>query len=210
MIIGQQGQLSGCHNDANNIKRYLIQNEGFQEKDMLILMDDGQHHAPTKKNITDAFHRITQYSRAGDVVFIHYSGHGGRVKDLDGDEDDGYDETLIPVDFKSAGHILDDDIYRDVVKAMPADVNVTVLVRTTIDIVMLTSILISISILIRMSSWCKRWLTRFRSVLLCSALLVWFVRWIVVTVEPPWTCRTWSILPSLRCMRMTSSTLMRS
>ena len=73
----------------------------------LILMDDGRHNEPTKRNIEDAFRRVTEYSKAGDVVFIHYSGHGGRVRDLSGDEDDGYDETLIPVDFKRAGQIID-------------------------------------------------------------------------------------------------------
>ena len=59
-----------------NIKRYLITEQGFQEKDMLILMDDGRHHEPTRKNITDAFQRICQYSQPNDVVFVHYSGHG--------------------------------------------------------------------------------------------------------------------------------------
>ena len=58
-----------------------------------------------------------------------YSGHGGRVRDTSGDEADGYDETLIPVDFRRAGQIVDDDIYKMLVTAMPADVNVTVLVR---------------------------------------------------------------------------------
>ena len=53
---------------------------------MLILMDDGVHHPPTRKNIMDAFDRIVQYSVAGDVVFVHYSGHGGRVRDTSGDE----------------------------------------------------------------------------------------------------------------------------
>lgn len=90
-------------------------------------MDDGRHHAPTRKNIEDAFRRITEYSNAGDVVFVHYSGHGGRVRDLNGDEDDGYDETLIPVDFRSAGQIVDDDILIMLVKPMKAGVNVTVL-----------------------------------------------------------------------------------
>ncbi len=56
-------------------------------------MDDGSHHAPTKKNILDAMDRVVQYSKAGDVVFIHYSGHGGRVRDTTGDEADGYDEV---------------------------------------------------------------------------------------------------------------------
>ena len=59
-------------------------------------MDDGRHHAPTRKNIMEAFDRITQYSKAGDVVFIHYSGHGGRVRDTTGDEADGYDEVSCP------------------------------------------------------------------------------------------------------------------
>ena len=54
------------------------------EKDMLILMDDGKHHAPTRRNIIDAFTRITQYSEPGDIVFVHYSGHGGRVTDTSG------------------------------------------------------------------------------------------------------------------------------
>jgi len=64
----------------------LVTKQGFEEKDMLILMDDGHHHSPTRKNIMDAFDRIVQYSNAGDVVFIHYSGHGGRVRDTSGDE----------------------------------------------------------------------------------------------------------------------------
>lgn len=76
---------------------------------MLILLDDGRAHAPTRRNIEDAFARICQYSQDGDVVWVHYSGHGGRVRDVSGDEEDGYDSTLIPVDFRSSGQILDDD-----------------------------------------------------------------------------------------------------
>lgn len=44
--------------------------------------------------------------------FFHFSGHGGRVKDVDGDEDDGYDETIYPVDHDryqgDSGQIVDD------------------------------------------------------------------------------------------------------
>ena len=113
--------------DVKNIQKYLIQVQGFKESEMLVLMDDGRHHAPTRKNIEDAFRRITEYSNAGDVVFIHYSGHGGRVRDTSGDEEDGYDETLIPVDFRSAGQIVDDNILDMLVKPMRAGVTVTVL-----------------------------------------------------------------------------------
>jgi metacaspase-1 len=107
--------------------QYLERVHGFEEKNMIILMDDGKHHTPTRRNIEDAFRRIVEYSQAGDVVFIHYSGHGGRVRDTSGDEEDGYDETLIPVDFKSAGQIVDDDILRMLVKPMREGVQCTVL-----------------------------------------------------------------------------------
>lgn len=44
-----------------------------------------------------------------------------------GDEEDGYDETLIPVDFQQMGQIRDDDILRILVKPMPAGCNMTCL-----------------------------------------------------------------------------------
>jgi len=88
--VGQEGQLSGCHNDVENIKRYLMTQQGFQEKDILILMDDGvNNYSPTRKNILDSFHKICTYSKPNDVVFVHYSGHGGRLLDTSGKERKG-------------------------------------------------------------------------------------------------------------------------
>ena len=65
--------------------------------------DDGMHENPTYDRIMQAFQWVVNESRPGDTVWIHYSGHGGRVPDDDGDEDDGYDETLIPIDFQRKG-----------------------------------------------------------------------------------------------------------
>jgi len=59
---------------------------------------------------------------------LHYSGHGGSVKDEDGDEEDGYDETLVPVDYKSSGHIVDDDIHDILCKGLPRGVRLTAIV----------------------------------------------------------------------------------
>ena len=56
-------------------------------------MDDGEHTEPTYDNIMAAYRKIVSESQSGDVVFCHYSGHGGKLKDQDGDEKDGYDET---------------------------------------------------------------------------------------------------------------------
>lgn len=125
--VGQQGQLSGCHNDVKNVRQFLETRHGFSECNMTILMDDGRYPPPTRQNILNSFRNIVAESKAGDVVFIHYSGHGGRLRDDNGDEDDGYDETLIPVDFQRTGQIRDDDIYKILVKPMAAGVTCTCL-----------------------------------------------------------------------------------
>lgn len=53
------------------------------------------------------------------------SGHGGQTPDLDGDEDDGYDEVIYPVDFRVAGHIVDDDMHIIMVKSLQPGVRLT-------------------------------------------------------------------------------------
>ena len=40
--------------------------------------------------------------------FLHYSGHGGQVADLDGDETDGMDNCIFPLDHQQNGVIIDD------------------------------------------------------------------------------------------------------
>ena len=39
------------------------------------------------------------------------AGHGTKLVDQSGDEDDGYDEALVPLDFRESGMILDDDLF---------------------------------------------------------------------------------------------------
>lgn len=57
---------------------------------------------------------------------ISYStGHGGQTKDLDGDEPDGYDEVIYPVDFRQVGHITDDEMHRIMVRPLAAGVRLT-------------------------------------------------------------------------------------
>lgn len=53
---------------------------------------------------------LTIDNRPGDSLFFHYSGHGGRQIDRSGIEEDGYDETILPLDFETAGQIVDDEV----------------------------------------------------------------------------------------------------
>lgn len=53
------------------------------------------------------------------------TGHGGQTPDLDGDEEDGYDEVIYPVDFRNAGHIVDDEMHRIMVQSLQPGVRLT-------------------------------------------------------------------------------------
>lgn len=123
--VGSKGELYGCHSDATNMVDFLKTSHGFEDKNITILMDDGNHKSPTYRNIMIAYRKVAKESKAGDTVFLHYSGHGGRIKDETGDESDGYDETIIPVDYFRAGQIVDDVINFDLVRKMKKGVLVT-------------------------------------------------------------------------------------
>mmetsp|Transcript_17002 Transcript_17002/g.33223 ORF Transcript_17002/g.33223 Transcript_17002/m.33223 type:complete len:401 (+) Transcript_17002:754-1956(+) len=116
--VGQKGELSGCHNDVISMKRFLIK-EGFDESNIRVLLDDGEAENPTAENIMKGFDWLTENNSKGDSLFFHYSGHGGYVADDNGDEADGRDETIVPVDYQSAGQIRDDLIFKELV--LPVD-----------------------------------------------------------------------------------------
>lgn len=55
-------------------------------------------------------------------------GHGARLRDDNwGEEEDGYDETLVPVDYESAGQIRDDDLYQYLVSGLSEGVHLVAL-----------------------------------------------------------------------------------
>lgn len=73
----------------------------------------------THANITKAFEQLVKDSKKGDEVYIHFSMHGQPFEDLNGDEEDGWDEALIPVDaqmlysegvYEGKNHLLDDEL----------------------------------------------------------------------------------------------------
>ncbi|KAI9738164.1 MAG: Ca(2+)-dependent cysteine protease [Cirrosporium novae-zelandiae] len=125
--FNQRGQLRGCINDVKNMSTYLNQNFGYAREDMVILTDDQQNpmSQPTKANILRAMHWLVKDAKPNDSLFFHYSGHGGQTPDLDGDEEDGYDEVIYPVDFRVNGHIVDDEMHRIMVRSLPPGVRLT-------------------------------------------------------------------------------------
>jgi metacaspase-1 len=98
-IGAEQGVLSGCHNDALNMLEYIKDVHGFDDSNITILLDDGKHESPTKENIINAYKKLVEQSEPG------------------------YDETLVPVDYNSAGMIRDDDLYNILIKPLPENVH---------------------------------------------------------------------------------------
>ncbi|KAF3765595.1 hypothetical protein M406DRAFT_97279 [Cryphonectria parasitica EP155] len=125
--FGSQNELKGCINDVHNVSNFLMQNYNYKREDMVILTDDASNPVlqPTKDNIIRAMGWLVKDARPNDALFLHYSGHGGQTKDLDGDEDDGYDEVIYPVDFKQRGHIVDDQIHAICVAPLQPGVRLT-------------------------------------------------------------------------------------
>lgn len=72
----------------------------------------------TKANIIGALAELTDSCKLGDIVYVHFSGHGQQMIDTSGDEKDGKDECWIPYDaykqpsatYNGEKHLTDDEI----------------------------------------------------------------------------------------------------
>jgi len=127
---GTNAALRGCINDVVRMKEFLKAN-GFVEapNTMVVLTDDktDNRQRPTKRNMLAAMKWLVQGAVTGDSLFLHYSGHGGQTQDTSGDEDDGYDETIFPVDYNQAGQIVDDELHDILVRGLAPGVRLTVI-----------------------------------------------------------------------------------
>lgn len=125
---GMDGELKGCRKDVERMTAFL-HDRGFSEGDIVTLDEFSDVETfssdpltrvakPTRKNILEAMKWLASPGE-NSLLFFHYSGHGVRVKDLDGDEDDGFDEAIVPVDYQTSGVIIDDLIKKVLVDSIP-------------------------------------------------------------------------------------------
>lgn len=114
-------QLNGCINDVNNIRNVLVANMGYNQNNIRMLTDETST-LPTRANIEASISWLVSNCKAGDTLFFHYSGHGANIRDASGDETDGRDEVLVPLDFKTKGVISDDWILENLASKVPSGV----------------------------------------------------------------------------------------
>lgn len=101
-------QLRGPLPDVQALADLLRATYAF---DAVTLLTDEQ---ATRQGILDALADLVSAAQPGDLVLIHYSGHGSRVPDVHGDEPDGWDSSLVPHDGRDQNglilDILDDEL----------------------------------------------------------------------------------------------------
>ena len=105
------GVIHGA-NDANLIEP-ILKAQGFKTTKIC-------NKAATAARIRRSLSDLLTSCQSGDIVYIHFSCHGQPYEDLDGDEEDGWDESIIPYDalmvyqkgkYEGANHIIDDELY---------------------------------------------------------------------------------------------------
>ncbi len=111
---GWKGVLAACEADAKDMQKIA---DFAKFKSHLLLTKKA-----TRKAVLDLFNEAAKSLKSGDILFTSYSGHGGQVPDVDGDEDDGKDETWCLYD----GELIDDEIFYALTK-FKAGVRVLVL-----------------------------------------------------------------------------------
>jgi len=97
---GWSGELRACEADARDMAEIAAAN-GFKVRTLLT-------SSATRSNFIASVRTLARAATAGDLVMISYSGHGGQLDDLNGDElDDRRDETWCLFD----GQFVDDETY---------------------------------------------------------------------------------------------------
>ena len=101
---GWRGELTACEFDAKDMAA-LAASRGIKAS---VLLTRKATRAAALKGIRQAAKAL----KAGDLFLLTYSGHGGQVPDVNGDEPDKKDETWCLFD----GELIDDEIYFDLSK----------------------------------------------------------------------------------------------
>ena len=100
--------LQGSINDVDTMREILVTRWGFAPRNITVL----RNSQAVRSAMLAAIQQLVRQSQPNDIVYFHYSGHGSQVQDLNGDEPDGLDETLVPQDGRTAGvpDITDDEL----------------------------------------------------------------------------------------------------
>jgi metacaspase-1 len=116
--VGTQYALAGCINDVKNMQTQL--QSYFPMCKEYTMITDETSVKPTRANILAAIDALVSGLKAGENVYVHYSGHGGQVRDTNGDEVSGFDSCIYPVAGTVMETITDDELRARLASKIPA------------------------------------------------------------------------------------------
>eukprot|EP00051_Salpingoeca_urceolata_P011204 m.138347 g.138347 ORF g.138347 m.138347 type:complete len:429 (+) comp17027_c0_seq5:144-1430(+) len=127
---GQRCQLNGCINDARCLEYMLVHKFGWPSANVVTLTDDNMdsRKRPTRRNIISHMQWLASGNPPGTSLWFSFSGHGSQSVDRTGEERDGRNETILPVDHRSAGQIEDNELHDLLVKTCGPGVTLHALV----------------------------------------------------------------------------------
>ena len=108
--------LEFCVADAEAWGEWLDA-QGF---DVRFLRNREATHARIRRELE----RLVGEAQPGDVLVFQYAGHGTRLPDVNGEEDDDTDEAIVPVDHEDGALLIDDD-FREIFSRVPDGVTLT-------------------------------------------------------------------------------------
>ena len=110
------GTLIGSKQDVEDMRQF-IQSVWHYQPHQIRTLTDAQ---ATRQGILTAFEEwLIEGSRFGDKVLFYFSGHGYYLPDLNGDESDGYDETICPVEATTRSGMIRDDEIEALLRRLP-------------------------------------------------------------------------------------------
>ncbi|XP_023745820.1 metacaspase-1 [Lactuca sativa] len=129
---GHRKKLEASVHNVRSMQQLLVNKLGFQNDSIRILTEEESDRSriPRKRNIQEALRWLVEGCQSGDSLMFYYAGHACQIPDEDGDEIDGYDEALCPLDYRVAGVILDDEINATIVAPLPHGVTLHSVIDT--------------------------------------------------------------------------------
>ncbi|KAJ8754808.1 hypothetical protein K2173_012732 [Erythroxylum novogranatense] len=125
-------RLKGAIIDAKNIKDLLISHLKFPDDCIRLLTDEEKDPTlcPTRENIEKGLRWLVEGSRSRDSLVFYFAGHGLQESESEGDELDGRNEAICPVDFEAKGKIVDNDINSTIVRPLATGVTLHAVIDT--------------------------------------------------------------------------------
>ena len=117
-----------------NLLSPILRKQGFA---ITALLDE----QATFDNIIHQINLFAGKTKKGDIVYLHFSAHGQPVEDLNGDEEDGWDEAIVPIDaykiykkgvYEGKKH-LTDDLLNNYIKKLREKIGPTGFLYVVID-----------------------------------------------------------------------------